>query len=75
MLRLSRRLRPVSGSRCFNSMQIRGQRRLLHVFLRVFGVHRRQLCWILNSSTRRNSCASGVRTKRRCRTTSRLKSA
>src|SRR5262245_11157153 len=52
MLRLSRRLRPVSGSRCFNSMQIRGQGRLLHVFRRAFRVHRRLLRWILNSPRR-----------------------
>src|SRR5262249_39562841 len=52
MLRLSRRLRPVSGSRCFNSMQIRGQGRLLPVFLRAFRVHRRLLRWILNSPRR-----------------------
>jgi hypothetical protein len=39
MLRLNRRLGPLSGCRCFNALQIRGQGRAPHVFfLRAFGV-------------------------------------
>jgi hypothetical protein len=42
MLRLSRRLRPVGGCRCFNALQIRSQGRVLHVFLlRALGLDRR----------------------------------
>jgi hypothetical protein len=42
MLRLSRRLRPVGGCRCFNALQIRSQGRVLYVFLlRPLGLDRR----------------------------------
>jgi hypothetical protein len=50
MLRLDRRLGPLSGCRFFNAVQIRGQDRTLRVFfLLTFGVDaRRWLRWILN---------------------------
>src|SRR6516162_8006450 len=41
-LRLSRRLRPLGGCRCFNALQVWGQGRVLHVFLsRALGLDRR----------------------------------
>jgi hypothetical protein len=50
MLRLNRRLGPLSGGRCFNALQIRGQGRVLHVLIpRGFGVDRRRVRWIFNS--------------------------
>src|SRR6266478_8509511 len=54
MLRLNRRLGPLSGCRSFNALQIRGQGRALHVFfLRAVGVDaRRWLRWILNPPRR-----------------------
>src|SRR6266536_3545496 len=54
VLRLTRRLGPLSGCRPFSALQIRGQGRALHVlFLRVFGFDaRRWLRWILNPPRR-----------------------
>src|SRR5215471_11506086 len=53
MLRLSRRLGPLGGCRCFDALQIRRQGRAAHVFfLRAFGVDRRQVRWIFNAPRR-----------------------
>src|SRR5437879_1079928 len=54
VLRLNRRLGPLSGCRSFSALQIRGQGRALHVlFLRALGVDaRRWLRWILNPPRR-----------------------
>src|SRR5215831_5870046 len=53
MLRLSRRLGPLGGCRCFDALQIWRQGRAAHVFfLRAFGVDRRQVRWIFNAPRR-----------------------
>src|SRR5262245_12359140 len=53
MFRLSRRLGPLGGCRCFGALQIRGQGRAAHVFfLRSFGGDRRQVRRIFNAPWR-----------------------